>query len=333
MENNQKNPANVKKIGLITSGGDSPGMNAAIRSVVRSAIYYNIEVIGFMRGYNGLIENDYIEMDRRSVSNIIQHGGTILKTARSQAFTTVEGRKKAADNLRALGIDGLVAIGGNGTFTGGMVFHKEHGIPTVGISGTIDNDLYGTDFTLGFDTAVNTAVEAIDKIRDTADSHNRLFVVEVMGRDSGYIAADVGLSCGAESILVPESEKDIEYLLKLLKKNSKSGKRSNIIVVAEGEETGGGYQIGDMIKGYHPEYDVRVTVLGHIQRGGSPTAIDRILGSRLGHAAVVGLMEGQSNVMAGIVNNKIVYTDFKTAITKKKKINEDNLLLSEILSS
>ncbi len=321
----------MKKIVVFTSGGDSPGMNGAIRAVVRSGIYYGLEVMGSMRGYNGLINNDLIPMNAHSVSNIIQRGGTILKTARSKEFMTPEGRQKAYDNLVANGIDGMVAIGGDGTYTGAMVFYKEHKIPTIGIPGTIDNDLYGTDYTIGFDTAVNTALDAIDKIRDTADSHDRLFLVEVMGRDTGYIAMEVGIAGGAEAILVPESKTNVQEFYDLLENGLRRHKTSFIVVVAEGDELGNAHQIAKYVGEKYPQFDTKVSILGHIQRGGKPSARDRVLGSRLGMAAVQALRNGQYNQAAGIVDNQVVYTDFQDAITKDKKINRNLFKLVDIL--
>lgn len=323
----------IKKICVFTSGGDSPGMNAAIRAVVRSARYRNLEVVGAYRGYEGLINNDFIELQKESVSNIIQRGGTILKTARSQSFRTKEGRTKAAQNLKNQGIDALIAIGGNGTFTGAKIFQSEHEIPCIGIPGTIDNDLYGTDHTLGYDTAINTALDAIDKIRDTADSHERLFFVEVMGRDAGYIAMDVGIAGGAEAILVPENQGDTLHLLKRLTQGVQQDKRSFIIVVAEGDEAGGANEIAEKVKLDFPNFDTRVTILGHIQRGGTPTARDRVLGSRLGNAAVKALLNGQKNQAVGLINDEIAFTSFRDAISKKKYIKRNLFRLAEILSN
>jgi 6-phosphofructokinase 1 len=313
----------IKKIAVFTSGGDAPGMNACIRAVVRSAIYYGIEVYGIRRGYNGMIAGDIYQMTSHSVSNIIQRGGTILKSARSKEFMTKEGRQKAYDQIQKFGIEGLVAIGGNGTFTGATIFFDEYGIPTVGAPGTIDNDLYGTDHTIGYDTAVNTALEAIDKIRDTADSHDRVFFIEVMGRDSGYIAIQSGIA------LTPISE-----VVETLKQGWNRSKSSSIIVVAEGDEEGNAAQVAEKIKAkLEVDMDIRVTTLGHIQRGGIPTAYDRILASRLGLGAVEGLMNDLKNVMVGIVNNEIVYTPFRDTIRLPKPINEDMLRMVKILST
>lgn len=308
-------------------------MNACIRAVVRGAIYHGLEVYGIRRGYNGMIAGDIFEMGSKSVSNIVQRGGTILKSARSKDFMTPEGRKKAYENLMSHGIEGLVAIGGNGTFTGAEVFYNEYQIPTVGCPGTIDNDLYGTDYTIGFDTAVNTSLEAIDKIRDTADSHDRVFFIEVMGRDSGYIAIQSGIGGGAEIVMVPETHTPLKKVVSTLKDGWNRQKSSSIIVVAEGDEEGHATQIADKIKEQvGDKLDIRVSTLGHMQRGGSPTAYDRILASRMGLAAVEGLINGQKNVMAGIVNNELVYTPFIDTIKKQKPIHDDLLRMVHILS-
>jgi len=324
----------IKKIAVFTSGGDAPGMNACIRAVVRSAIYYGIEVYGIRRGYNGMIAGDIYQMTSHSVSNIIQRGGTILKSARSKEFMTKEGRQKAYEQIQKFGIEGLVAIGGNGTFTGATIFFDEYGIPTVGAPGTIDNDLYGTDHTIGYDTAVNTALEAIDKIRDTADSHDRVFFIEVMGRDSGYIAIQCGIAGGAEIVMVPEVLTPISEVVETLKQGWNRSKSSSIIVVAEGDEEGNAAEVADKIKArLEVDMDIRVTTLGHIQRGGIPTAYDRILASRLGLGAVEGLMNGQKNMMVGIINNELVYTPFRDTIRLPKPINEDMLRMVKILST
>jgi len=323
----------MKRIAVFTSGGDAPGMNACIRAVVRGAVYHGIEVFGIRKGYNGMIEGDLFQMSSHSVSNIVQRGGTILKSARSKEFLTPEGRKKAYDQLQSQGIEGLVAIGGNGTFTGAMVFQREFGIPTVGAPGTIDNDLYGTDFTIGYDTAVNTALDAIDRIRDTASSHDRIFFIEVMGRDSGYIAIQSGIAGGAELVMVPEVLTPISEVINTLQQGWKRSKSSSIVVVAEGDEEGNAAQIAEKIKKQvDGQVDIRVTTLGHTQRGGSPSAQDRILASRLGLGALEGLLAGQSNVMAGIINNELVYTPFEDTIRLPKPINEDLLRMVKILS-
>ncbi|GAB2562868.1 6-phosphofructokinase [Spirosoma areae] len=323
----------MKRVAVFTSGGDAPGMNACIRAVVRGAVYHGIEVFGIRRGYNGMINGDIFQMSSHSVSNIVQRGGTILKSARSKEFMTPEGRAKAYEQLKKFEIDGLIAIGGNGTFTGATLFFDEYGIPTVGAPGTIDNDLYGTDYTIGFDTAVNTALEAIDKIRDTADSHDRIFFIEVMGRDSGYIAIQSGIAGGAELVMVPEVLTPISEVVETLKSGWSRQKSSSIIVVAEGEEEGNASQISEKIRAQvQTDIDMRVTTLGHIQRGGIPTAYDRILASRLGLGALEGLMNGEKNVMAGIVNNELVYTPFRDTIRLPKPINEDLLRMVKILS-
>jgi 6-phosphofructokinase 1 len=323
----------MKRIAVFTSGGDAPGMNACIRAVVRGGLHHGVEVFGIIRGYNGMIKGDIIPLNSQSVSNIIQRGGTILKSARSKEFMTPEGRKKAYEQLKSHGIEGLVAIGGNGTFTGAEIFYNEYQIPTVGAPGTIDNDLFGTDYTIGYDTAVNTALDAIDKIRDTADSHDRIFFIEVMGRDSGYIAVQSGISGGAESILIPEERQTVDDVVATLKAGFEKKKSSSIVVVAEGDEEGHAANIADKIKAtIDVPVDIRVTNLGHIQRGGSPSAYDRILASRLGLGAIEGLLDGHKNEMAGVVNDKLVYTPFHDTITKKKEINHDLLRISGILS-
>ncbi|MGK6344099.1 6-phosphofructokinase [Chryseobacterium sp. DT-3] len=322
----------VKKIAVLTSGGDSPGMNAALRAVVRTANYYNIECYGVREGYNGLIHDDFLKMGPRSVKNIINQGGTILKSARSVEFRTPEGRQKAYDNCVKHGVDALVCIGGDGTFTGAKIFNEEFGIRVIGVPGTIDNDIFGTDNTIGYDTALNTAMEAIDKIRDTATSHNRVFFVEVMGRDAGFIALNSGLATGALDILIPEKKDSMEDLFANFRKAEKTGKASSIVVVAEGEKLGSIYDLADQTKKEFPDYDIRVTILGHIQRGGSPSCADRVLASRLGYGAVVGLMEGKTNVMAGMRSNDMVYTPIEEAIKKHNEINKDLLLISEILA-
>lgn len=323
----------MKRIAVFTSGGDAPGMNACIRAVVRGAVYHGIEVFGIRRGYSGMINGDIFQMSSHSVSNIVQRGGTILKSARSKEFMTPEGRQKAYDQLQKHGIEGLIAIGGNGTFTGATIFYDEFGIPTVGAPGTIDNDLYGTDYTIGFDTAVNTALEAIDKIRDTADSHDRVFFIEVMGRDSGYIAIQSGIAGGAEMVMVPEVLTPISEVVETLKQGWSRSKSSSIIVVAEGDEEGNAAEVAEKISNQvGGNVDMRVTTLGHIQRGGIPTAYDRILASRLGLGALEGLLNGEKNVMAGVVNNVLVYTPFRDTIQLPKPINEDLLRMVRILS-
>jgi 6-phosphofructokinase 1 len=307
-------------------------MNAAIRAVVRTAIFENLEVFGIYRGYDGLIQGQIEQMYSHSVSNILQRGGTILKTARSKEFLTYEGRKKAYENLLEHGIDGLVAIGGNGTFTGADIFIKEFNIPVVGLPGTIDNDLYGTDYTIGFDTAVNTVLDAADKIRDTASSHDRLFFIEVMGRDAGYIAQRAGIACGAEFILVPETKTYIDNLARLLNHDIRKNKTSGLVIVAEGDDAGGAEEIARKVRERLPEIDTRVTVLGHIQRGGSPTVLDRVLASMLGYAAVKSLIAGERGIMLGLVDKSIEKTPFHDAITKKKQMNVEMIEVSRILA-
>jgi 6-phosphofructokinase 1 len=322
----------IQKIGVFTSGGDAPGMNAAIRAVVRACTYYKKECYGIMRGYEGMIEGDLVKLGARSVGNILQRGGTILKSARSKEFRTPEGRAKAYEKLMKDGIHALVAIGGDGTFTGLHNFYKEFGIPSVCIPGTIDNDLNGTDYTIGYDTATNTAVEAIDKIRDTALSHNRLFFIEVMGRHSGYIAINSGIAGGAGAIIIPEENMSFEDLWKFLGAGEKTNKKSNLVVVAEGSKIGDAHTLAKMIAERTDYYDIKVTVLGHLQRGGAPTYFDRVLASRMGVAAVEGLLDGKTAVMVGIRENKIVYNDFETIISKHHEIDEESLRLAKILS-
>ncbi len=321
----------MKKIGVYTSGGDAPGMNACVRAVVRNAIYNGCEVVGIQYGYEGMIQGTFVDLQARSVSNIIQHGGTILRTARSEHFRTKEGREQAAHHLRKAGVEGLVAIGGDGTFQGASKLSEEHGIAIIGVPGTIDNDLFGTDYTIGYDTAVNTAMESIDKIRDTAASHDRLFYVEVMGRDAGFIALDVGISSGAEHIAIPENRPDIQELKEDLE-TLKRKKSSAIIIVAEGEEEGGAFSLAEKIKDASG-YDYRVCVLGHIQRGGMPTARDRILASKLGFAAVDALLEGQSNVMVGEIHGKIAFTPLHETWAQRKTIDKELWRLAAILAT
>jgi 6-phosphofructokinase 1 len=323
----------VTKIGVLTSGGDSPGMNAAVRAVVRTALYYGIEVYGIMRGYSGMVENEIVQLESRSVANIIQRGGTILKTARCKEFFEKEGRQKAFDNLQKHGINGLVIIGGDGSFRGAQIFSNEFNIPCIGLPGTIDKDIAGTDFTIGFDTAVNTAVEAIDKIRDTADAHDRLFIIEVMGRDAGYIALHSGISTGAENILIPERKTVIDDIVMQLAEKERRRKLVNLIVVAEGDEFGGANEVAKYIKDKLPMQEVRVCVLGHIQRGGSPSCMDRVIASRMGYHAVECLVEGKYNVFVGIVNNRMHYTPLDEAVKKKQRISEEWLKIVKILAS
>jgi 6-phosphofructokinase 1 len=323
----------VTKIGVLTSGGDSPGMNAAIRAVVRTGLYYNLEVFGITRGYMGMIDDDIVPMHSRSVANIIQRGGTILKSARCKEFYEFEGRKKAYENLKKHGIEGLVVIGGDGSFKGAQKFSTEFDIPCIGLPGTIDKDMAGTDHTIGFDTAVNTAVEAIDKIRDTADAHDRLFIIEVMGRDAGYIALHSGIATGAENILIPEAKTNIDELISSLEDKQRRKKLVNLIVVAEGDEFGGADEVAKVVRERLPDMDTRVCILGHIQRGGSPSCMDRLVASRLGYASVESLMEGRHNVMIGIVNNKLHYTPLDSAVKAKQKIDKEWLKIVKILAS
>lgn len=323
----------VSRIGVLTSGGDSPGMNAAIRAVVRTGIYYGLDVYGIMRGYQGLIEDDLYHMESRSVANIIQRGGTILKTARCKEFLTIDGRRKAYEVLKRRGINGLVIIGGDGSFRGAVEFSREYDIPVIGIAGTIDKDIQGTDFTIGFDTAVNTAVEAIDKIRDTADAHNRLFIVEVMGRDAGYIALHSGIATGAENILIPERRTNIEDVIQSLQEKERRQKLVNIVVVAEGDDFGGATNIEKIIKERMPLAETRVAILGHIQRGGAPSCLDRLIASRMGYHAVECLIEGRHNVFVGIQNNRMNYVPLENIGKKKGTISEEWLKIVKILAS
>lgn len=326
-------PVKIIKIGVLTSGGDSPGMNAAIRAVVRTCAFHNITCIGIYRGYEGMIEGDFKEMGPRSVNNIINKGGTILKSARSKEFMTAEGRKKAYKNLENNAIDALVIIGGNGSFTGGLIFSEEHNFPVIGIPGTIDNDIYGTSFTLGYDTALNTVVEAIDKIRDTASSHNRLFFVEVMGRDAGHIALNAGIGAGAEEILIPEENMGLDRLLDSLRKSKASGKSSSIVVIAEGDKIGkNAFELKDYVEENMPEYEVRVSILGHMQRGGTPTCFDRVLASRLGVKAVETLLEGKSNCMVGLRKDEVILTPMENAVKGKSQIDEALIRVSDIVT-
>lgn len=324
--------AQVKSIGVLTSGGDAPGMNAAIRAVTRTAIYNGLRVVGIKRGYYGLVYNEMEEFSSKSVSNIIQQGGTILKTARCMEFKTAEGRKQAYDNMRAQGIDALVVIGGDGSLSGARLFAEEYDIPIVGLPGTIDNDLGGTDSTIGYDTALNTIVEAVDKIRDTATSHERLFLVEVMGHMAGYLALNGAIASGAEAAIVPELETEIDQLADLVSRGFRKSKNSAIVLVAENPETGGALGLAQRIKDEFPEYDARVTILGHLQRGGSPTAADRILASRMGAQAIMALMEGQRNVMIGIKNGELVYVPFSKATTHKHSITAHDIEIVKMLS-
>jgi 6-phosphofructokinase 1 len=323
----------VSKIGVLTSGGDSPGMNAAIRAVVRTGIYHGLDVFGIMRGYSGMVEDEIFLMENRSVANIIQRGGTMLKTARCKEFMEYEGRKKAYQNLQKRGIDGLVIIGGDGSFRGAQIFSNEFDIPCIGLPGTIDKDIAGTDFTIGFDTAVNTAVEAIDKIRDTAEAHDRLFIIEVMGRDAGYIALHSGIATGAENILIPERKTDVNEIVQSLAEKEKRKKLVNMIIVAEGDEFGGANELSTYIHQHLPTIETRVCILGHIQRGGSPTCMDRVIASRMGYHAVESLIEGRHNVFVGIVNNRMNYTPLNEAVKKKQRISEDWIKIVKILAT
>lgn len=323
----------IKKIAVFTSGGDSPGMNAAIRAVVRTCAYLNVDCLAIRRGYQGMIEGDFVAMNARSVNNIINKGGTILKSARCDEFRTPEGRQKAHDQLLKAGVEGMVVIGGDGSFRGATIFNEEFGFPVIGIPGTIDNDIFGTRFTLGFDTALNTVVEAIDKIRDTASSHNRLFFVEVMGRDVGHIALNAGVAAGAEEILIPEENLGLERLLESLRRSKKSGKSSSIVVVAEGDKTGKNvFELKEYVEHHLPIYDVRVSVLGHMQRGGAPSAFDRVLASRMGVKAVEALLEGKTNLMVGIIDNEIVLTPILEAIKGHTKIDRELIRVSDIMT-
>ncbi|MDP4268766.1 MAG: 6-phosphofructokinase [Bacteroidota bacterium] len=322
----------LKCVGILTSGGDSPGMNAAIRAVTRAAIYNGLEVKAIYRGYKGLISGEIVAFRTQNVSNIIQQGGTILKSARCKEFMTPEGRAIAYETMQREGIDGLVVIGGDGSLTGARIFASEHNVPIVGLPGTIDNDLFGTDITIGYDTALNTIMDAVDKIRDTATSHDRLFFIEVMGRDAGFLALNGAIASGAEAAIIPEIATEVDQLAELIKSGFRKSKNSSIVLVAESEITGGAMGLADRVKKEYPEYDVRVTILGHIQRGGSPTANDRILASRMGAAAIDALLEGQRNVMIGVQNDQIVYVPFSKAIKNDKPINKELLNVLHTLS-
>ncbi len=325
--------AKIQKIAVFTSGGDSPGMNAAIRSVVRTCAYLEVDCVGIYHGYEGMIEGNFKAMDARSVNNIINKGGTILKSARSVEFRTAEGRKKAYKQLKAEGIDAFIVIGGDGSFTGAMIFNQEYNFPVIGIPGTIDNDIFGTTFTLGFDTALNTVVEAIDKIRDTASSHNRLFFVEVMGRDVGHIALNAGIGAGAEEILIPEENLGLDRLIESLRRSKESGKSSSIVIVAEGDKTGKNvFELKEYVEKHLPIYDVRVSVLGHMQRGGAPSCYDRVLASRMGVRAVEALLEGRTSLMVGIQDNKLILTPIDKAIKGHTKIDKELVRVSDIMT-
>ena len=323
----------INNIAVLTSGGDAPGMNAAIRAVVRTALYHGKRVFGVYRGYEGMIENDIIELSTSSVKHILALGGTFLKSARSQEFRTPEGRAKAAKNLRDRNIDALIVIGGDGSFTGALKLAEEHNIKVIGVPGTIDNDLFGTDYTIGYDTATNTVIESVDKIRDTASSHNRLFLVEVMGRDTGYIAASTGLATGALSIILPEKKNTYEELFADLRSAQANKKTSNIIMVAEGNHLGDIFEIASAVRNEFPSIDVKVTTLGHTQRGGSPSTNDRILASVLGHYAIKGLIQGQEKVMSGMINQKVVFTSLSDAITKTTELDYEMLTIAKILAT
>ena len=315
--------AKINSIGILTSGGDAPGMNAAIRAVTRSAIYNGLKVFGIYRGYKGLVTDEIVEFKSQNVSNIIQMGGTILKTARCKEFKTAEGRAQAYENMKKHGIDALVVIGGDGSLTGARILAQEFDIPCIGLPGTIDNDLYGTDTTIGYDTALNTILDAVDKIRDTATSHERLFFVEVMGRDAGFLALNGAIAAGAEAAIIPEFSTEVDQLEQFIEHGFKKSKSSSIVLVAESELTGGAMHYAERVKNEYPQYDVRVTILGHLQRGGRPTAHDRIIASRMGVASIQALMEGQRNVMIGIENDKIVYVPFAKAIKNDKPIDKE----------
>ena len=323
----------IKKIGVLTSGGDAPGMNAALRAVVRTAAYHKVECVGIQQGYQGLIDNKVKVMNARSVNNIINKGGRVLKSARCLEFRTKEGRQTAFKTVQKHGIEALVIIGGDGSFTGAMIFQSEFNIPVIGIPGTIDNDIFGTSHTIGYDTALNTVIEAIDKIRDTAISHNRLFFVEVMGRDAGHIALNTGIGAGAEEVLIPEEDMGLDRLLDSLKRSEKSGKSSSIVVVAEGDKTGKNvFEIAEYVEKNMPFYDVRVSVLGHMQRGGSPSCFDRVLASRMGVYAVEALLQGKSNMMVGMKSEEIIFSPLEKAIKGKSEINKDLIRVSDILT-
>ena len=324
--------AKISTIGILTSGGDAPGMNAAIRAVTRAAIFNGWKVKGIYRGYEGLINNEIKDFTSESVSNTIQRGGTVLKTARSDDFMTVEGRQKAYDNMKANNIDALIVIGGNGSLAGAQIFAQEHDVPCIGLPGTIDNDLYGTDSTIGYDTALNTIVECVDKIRDTATSHDRIFFVEVMGRDAGVLAQNSAIAAGAEAAIIPEDQTDVDQLGQFISRGFRKSKNSSIVIVSESKKDGGAMYYANRVRNEYPQYDVRVTILGHLQRGGKPSAVDRILASRLGVAAIEALNEGQRNVMIGISNDRIVYVPFSKAIKIDKPIDKELINVLNVLS-
>ncbi|MEN9395055.1 MAG: hypothetical protein RL362_1276 [Bacteroidota bacterium] len=326
------NTSGIKRIGVLTSGGDAPGMNAAIRAVVRACVFHNIEVEGIFQGYTGLMNGDFKRLNERSVARILGRGGTILKSSRCKEFYEAEGRAMAAAQIKKHGVDALITIGGNGTFTGAHLLYQEHGIPVMGIPGSIDNDLYGSDHCIGFDTATNTVVDAVDRIRDTATSHNRLFFVEVMGRNSGFIALKSGIAAGAIAIVLPEDEMSVDELVDTLKASEESGKSSSIVLVAEGSKSGGAYEIAKKVTEKYAEYDTRVSVLGHLQRGGAPSCYDRVIASRMGVAAVEGILQGRKDVMVGIVNDNESYTSLEESITRRNMPNRDELRIARILS-
>ena len=324
----------IKTIGVLTSGGDAPGMNAAIRAVTRSARFHDINVVGIMRGYLGLIEKEFVKFTSSSVSNTIQRGGTILKTARCGEFMTAEGRRKAYDNMVEAGIDALVVIGGNGSLTGAQLFAKEYDLPIIGLPGTIDNDLYGTDSTIGYDSALNTIVQCVDKIRDTANSHDRIFFIEVMGRDAGFLAQNSAIASGAEAAIIPEGDTDVDQVAAFIERGKRKSKNSAIVLVSEAQKNGvgGAMYYAERIRNEYPQFDARVTILGHLQRGGMPSAYDRILASRMGYAAIVALMEGQRNVMIGIKNDEIVYVPISRAVKNNKPIDAELISVLNVLS-
>ncbi|MBS2098334.1 6-phosphofructokinase [Carboxylicivirga linearis] len=322
----------LSKIGVLTSGGDAPGMNAAVRAVVRKCVYENIKVTGIIKGYQGLVNGDFLPLNAGSVSGILKDGGTMLKSARCPEFRTPEGRATAYENFKKQKLDGLVVIGGDGTFTGANIFGREYNIPIIGVPGTIDNDLFGTDLTIGYDTALNTVVDAVDKIRDTATAHSRLFFIEVMGRDAGFIALNAGVASGAEVVLLPEKKTSYDDLKRFLEKQYSYSKDSSIVLVAEGKKMGNTFEIAQRVNEEHPEYDARVTILGHLQRGGSPTVADRVLASELGVAAVEALIDDQKSIMVGMVDGEIVHVPFNQALKNKKGINERLFNLINVLS-
>jgi len=326
------NSSGIKRIAVLTSGGDAPGMNAAIRAVVRACAFHNVEVEGIFQGYAGLIAGDFKRLNERSVARILGRGGTILKSSRCKEFLTTEGRATAIEQMKKHHIDALITIGGNGTFTGAHILSQESGIPVMGIPGSIDNDLFGTDHCIGFDTATNTVVDAVDKIRDTATSHNRIFFVEVMGRNSGFIALKAGIASGAIAIVLPEDEMTSEELMQILRASEKSGKSSSIVIVAEGVKGGTAYELANKVAAENPDYDTRVSVLGHLQRGGAPSCYDRVIASRMGVAAVEGLLQGRKDVMIGIVNDRETYTSLEEAITRSNLPNRDELRIARILA-